>query len=265
MRVVHQSPIDYYLRLNDHEQHMNPSIGHTIQLSFEGLIHCVQCGRKTSKSYQQGFCYPCMMRLQECNLCTIRPECCLVEEGHCPKDDWAHAHCHQTHIIYLANSSGLKVGITRHNQVPTRWIDQGAIQALPIFEVDNRYRAGQVEVSLKPYVSDRTNWRRMLKGEAPPLDLIAEKKQLLDQAATALEPWTKKWGPDGLRPVDAHTLTFDYPDDYTLSTVRSLSFDKTPEIQGTLLGIKGQYLILDTGVLNIRKFGGYQIAIKTLN
>jgi hypothetical protein len=45
--------------------------------------------------------------------------------------------------------------------------------------------------------------------------------------------------------------------------VVSLNFDKTPVISGVLEGIKGQYLLLDVGVLNIRKFSSYNLTLST--
>src|SRR3990167_10787609 len=149
-----EDPIHYYFRIGEQEELVNAWVGKIIGLHPTGNIHCIQCGRKTNKSFQQGFCFPCFRRLQECDLCIIHPEKCIVESGRCPENDWAHAQCNQPHTIYLANASGLKVGITRDTQVPTRWIDQGAIQALPIFKTKNRYQAGQVEVTLKQFVSD---------------------------------------------------------------------------------------------------------------
>ena len=46
--------------------------------------------------------------------------------------------------------------------------------------------------------------------------------------------------------------------------VKSLNFDKQPIVEGVLQGIKGQYLMFDTGVLNIRKFGGYHVHLETM-
>src|SRR3990167_7480403 len=149
-----KTPIHYSIRFDHEEILLNAYLGKTITLVYAGHIYCIQCGRKTNKSFQQGYCFPCLRRLQECHLCIIYPEKCIVESGRCPENDWAHAQCNQPHTIYLANASGLKVGITRDTQVPTRWIDQGAIQALPIFKTKNRYQAGQVEVTLKQFVSD---------------------------------------------------------------------------------------------------------------
>lgn len=189
----------------------------------------------------------------------IHPERCLVETGKCDAANWAHTHCHQKQLVYLASSSGLKIGITQIKNNPTRWIDQGAAQALPIFQVNNRYQAGLIEVALKHYVADKTNWRKMLTDNIAHIDLNAEKKTLLTQAEKNLDVILKKYSDDIILLNDTKIYTFDYPVNEYPKKISSLSFDKTPQISGVLLGIKGQYLILDTGVLNIRKFGGYVV------
>jgi hypothetical protein len=165
-------------------------------------------------------------------------------------------------VVYLANSSGVKVGITRASQVPTRWIDQGAVEALPIARVASRRLSGLMEVALKEHVSDRTDWRRMLKGEPDPVDLKARRDALLSQCDEALSHLTDEH--DSAEPeliVDAECRAFRYPVlEYPLK-VTAINLDKTPQMEGTLLGIKGQYLILDAGVLNVRKYGGYEIEL----
>lgn len=260
MRAELHSPIDYFLRIGEEEVHLNPLIGSTIQLEFTGNIHCIQCGRETKKSFQQGYCFPCLRRLQECNLCIIHPERCQVEEGACPTDDWAHNQCHQSHFIYLANSSALKVGITRHTQIPTRWIDQGAAQALPIFRVTNRYRAGLVEVALKQFVSDKTNWRTMLKQMPDALDLVRERDALIETASSPLQKIVDAYSDDEIILLDDESVVeLNFPVEHYPTKIVSHSFDKSATVFGSLQGIKGQYLLLDTGVLNVRKFGGYEI------
>src|ERR1700722_1856418 len=144
MTTEWHTPVSYYLSLAEEQIPLNQFIGKKIQLNYLGKIYCIQCGRETKKSFQQGFCFPCYRRLLECNLCIIHPEKCRYYEGKCDPNDWAHAQCGQKQIVYLANSSGVKVGITRATQIPTRWIDQGATQGLPIFSVANRYQAGLI-------------------------------------------------------------------------------------------------------------------------
>jgi len=171
----------------------------------------------------------------------------------------------QAHYVYLANSSGIKVGITRQNQVPTRWIDQGASQALAILKVKHRRLSGLVEVALKKHVSDRTDWRRMLKGTPDYVDLKAKRDELLAATADELAVLREQFGTDAIIELDDTTAaTIDYPVSEYPAKVSSMNFDKTPEISATLMGVKGQYLIFDKGVLNIRKFGGYEIEMETV-
>ncbi|MCY1299553.1 hypothetical protein D9M70_490840 [compost metagenome] len=166
------------------------------------------------------------------------------------------------HVVYLANSSGVKVGITRASQVPTRWIDQGASQALPIMRVATRQQSGFVEDLLRSQVADRTNWRAMLKGEAPPLDLQSIRDELFDHCAEGLRALQDRFGLQAIQPVsDIQPIEISYPVDAYPTKVVSFDLDKTPVVEGTLRGIKGQYLILDTGVINLRKYTAYQLAI----
>ena len=259
MTVAHDHPVRYYFQ---EKVLLNDFLGKKITLHFTGNIACTHCHRKITKTFQQGYCYPCMQRILECNNCMIYPEKCLVETGACPTDDWAHEQCHQKHILYLANSSGLKVGITRIANMPSRWIDQGAIQALPIAETENRYQVGLLEMALRKVVADKTNWRVMLKNNVTPIDLVAEKKRILSLVTIEIKKLLTQY-PDAIRVLDTeNVLTFHYPVLQYPEKIVSLSFDKTPEITGKLLGIKAQYLILDCGVLNLRKFGGYEVFLK---
>ncbi|MDP1574055.1 MAG: DUF2797 domain-containing protein [Coxiellaceae bacterium] len=257
MAVSHQSTIQYHLNTIC----LNDFLDKKISLAFTGNIFCIQCNRKIKKSFQQGYCFPCMQKINECNNCMIHPEKCLVETGKCNATDWVHEHCHQTHLVYLANSSGLKVGITRTKNNPSRWIDQGAAQALPIFQTHNRYQAGIVEVAFKSFVADKTNWRVMLRENVVPIDLITLKKELLLQAEKTLEPILKKYLDEIIPISEDKIFTFNYPVLEYAAKINSLSFDKMPIVEGVLKGIKGQYLLLDGGVLNIRKFGGYEVAL----
>jgi hypothetical protein len=163
-------------------------------------------------------------------------------------------------VVYFANSSGLKVGITRGTQVPTRWIDQGAVQALPILGVQTRLQSGLVETMFKQHVADKTNWRAMLKGQVDVIDLYAARDRLLALCAADLETLQQRFGLQSIQLLsDAQAVAIDYPVLQHPDKVVSLDLDKTPQIEGRLLGIKGQYLLLDTGVLNMRKFGAYHV------
>src|SRR5690606_31557046 len=190
MKAQLDAPVQYAFRLGDEEVPVNPLIGKTLRLEYLGAIHCSHCGRRTKTSFSQGYCYPCMQKLAQCDICIMSPERCHFEAGTCREPSWGEQFCMTDHIVYLANSSGVKVGITRASQVPTRWIDQGATQALPILRVATRQQSGFVEDLLRSQVADKTNWRALLKGDAAPVDLIAIREQVLDACAggiTALQ------------------------------------------------------------------------------
>ncbi|GGO81051.1 hypothetical protein GCM10011348_19160 [Marinobacterium nitratireducens] len=253
----------YRLRCGDNELPMNDLLGSRIKLRYLGEINCVHCGRKTKKSFNQGYCYPCFTKLAECDSCIVSPEKCHFHLGTCRDPAWGEQYCFQSHIVYLANSSGLKVGITRGTQVPTRWIDQGAVQALPILRVDSRYQSGLVEHLFKAEVADKTNWRRMLKNDVDVLDLRAERDRLLDAIAGPLAEVEREFGLQAIQRIDAEEVRIEYPVLNFPLKVSSFNLDKQPEVEGELQGIKGQYLILDGGVINLRKFTAYQVEFST--
>ena len=262
MRSRLSQPVEYQLRLGEEEISLNPLLEKKISLQYSGLINCTNCGRKTKKSFNSGYCYPCFQRLAECDSCIIHPEKCHFDQGTCRDPAWGERFCLQDHIVYLANSSGLKVGITRGTQVPTRWIDQGATQALAIIRVRTRLQSGEVEVVFKQFVADKTNWRDMLKGQATPLDMHAEAKRLIDKCQSDLKELEDKFGFFAISVLNGvDVVSIDYPVVSYPEKVTSLNFDKTPIVEGTLLGIKGQYLILDSGVINMRRFAGYEVAL----
>ena len=254
-------PVQYVLPIGDELLAMNEHIGSGIRLNYQSEIHCVACGRKTKKSFGQGHCFPCFRSLASCDMCIMKPETCHYAEGTCREPAWGEENCFMPHYVYLANSSGIKVGITRGTQIPTRWIDQGAGQALPIFEVANRLQSGLLEVAIKQHVSDRTDWRKMLKADAEPLDLLSLRDELVDKCSSEIALIKSEQGEDAIQSLDESIVEIKYPVTAYPEKVKSLNFDKQAEIEGTLMGIKGQYLILDTGVLNIRKFSGYNIQV----
>lgn len=242
---------------------LQPLLGKPIRIFYSGLIHCKACGRKANKSYSQGHCYPCSQRLASCDLCIMKPETCHYDLGTCREPGWGQSHCMQPHYVYLANTSGLKVGITRHTQIPTRWIDQGATEALPIFKVATRYQSGLIEEACKAHVADRTDWRKMLKGAGKSLELYTLRDELLQKCNDHFNALKVRFGERNLQALpDAEVTHLHYPVEVYPQKVTSLSLDKTPLIEGTLLGVKGQYLIFDIGVLNIRKFTGYEVEVQ---
>jgi len=261
MSVQLDQPVRYQLRLNDEAIELNPLLGQHLSLRFTGRIACIHCHQAIKKTFNQGYCYACFTRLAQCDLCIMKPETCHYAHGTCREPDWAELFCFQHHIVYLANSSGIKVGITRHNQIPTRWIDQGAIQALPIFQTASRYLAGLIEVTLAQHVSDKTSWQQMLKKQPEPIDLLCERDRLLKLCEAELAQIAQQFTPDSLSLLNAQSVDISFPVQYYPNKIKSFNFDQQAEISGVLQGIKGQYLLLDTGVLNIRKFTGYELEL----
>jgi len=254
--------VQYSFRLGDTLVPVNPLIGKPLRLHYLGAIHCSHCGKRTKSSYSQGYCYPCMTKLAQCDMCIMAPERCHYDAGTCRDPSWGEQFCMTDHVVYLANSSGIKVGITRATQLPTRWLDQGASQALPILRVATRQQSGLVEDLLRSQVPDRTNWRALLKGDAALLDLPALRDQVLEACAEGLGQLQARFGLQAIQPLtDAEVVHMTYPVQAYPTKVVSFNLDKTPIVEGTLLGIKGQYLIFDTGVINIRKYTAYQLAV----
>jgi hypothetical protein len=263
MRSRLSQPVSYSARLGDNEIALNPLIDQQLKLVFSGSIYCIHCNRKTNKSFNQGYCYPCFQKLAQCDSCIIHPERCHFEQGTCREPAWGEKYCMQDHIVYLANSSGLKVGITRATQVPTRWIDQGATQALAIMRVRSRLQSGTLEMAFKQHVADKTNWRDMLKGKAAELDMAGERDRLLAACEEDVKELMARFGffaISVLKGIDA--VSIDYPVQAYPEKITSLNFDKEPVVSGTLKGIKGQYLIFDSGVINLRRFSGYEVELQ---
>tara|TARA_Y100001934_G_scaffold277130_1_gene375221 strand:- start:351 stop:1151 length:801 start_codon:yes stop_codon:yes gene_type:complete len=254
MRSEIGKPIKYWLPLGDEMVPMNGLIGAELCFNFDGLITCIICERKTKKSFSQGFCYPCMLNAPEASECIIKPELCEGHLGGGRDPKWEEQHHVQPHYVYLALSSAVKVGVTRDTQVPTRWIDQGASQAILLARTPNRYLAGTMEVFLKEYFTDRTNWRKMLKNEVlEDTSLVEVKQGLQDQIDSDFHEYISE---------DSEVTHLEYPVEVYPDKVKSVGFDKVPEIRGRLQGIKGQYLLLeDNRVLNIRKHTGYHLKL----
>lgn len=260
MRAEHQNPVTYYLPLGDFSTPLQPYLGNFIHLQYTGQIFCLACQKKTKTSFSQGYCFTCFKKLAACDMCILKPETCHFSQGTCREPEWAESHCNVPHIVYLANSSGVKVGITRETQIPTRWIDQGASQALPIFRVPTRHLSGLLEVILAEHVADKTNWQALLKGDSDPVDLEAIRNELWETCAEAIQALDTEQG-GVIEFLEEDVRSFVYPILQYPKKIAALNFDKTQDVSGSLLGIKGQYLILDTGVINIRKFTSYQVEL----
>ncbi|MFK7907923.1 MAG: DUF2797 domain-containing protein [Chitinophagales bacterium] len=254
MKVAWGETVAYQMVIGEDLVDMNALIGKEIKLTYAGGINCKVCGRKTKKSFAQGFCFPCFKNSPQNSPCIIRPELCEGHIGGGRDAEWEKEHHVKRHVVYLALSSGVKVGVTRGDQVPTRWIDQGATKAIHLAETPHRQLAGAIEVALKEHMSDKTNWQRMLKNQvAEGVDLLEEKQKAKALLSEDLQQYIS---------AKDDIFTFNYPvTDYPLK-VKSVGFDKLPEIEGKLKGIKGQYLIFsDNRVLNIRKHTSYWVEL----
>jgi len=247
------SPIKYKLILGEDEILVNDLLGKKIAFSFAGQINCVSCGRLTKKAFGQGFCYPCFANSPDNAECILRPELCEGHLGGGRDPEWEQKHHVQPHYVYLALSSGLKVGITRGTQIPTRWIDQGASSAIILAKVPYRRLSGEIEVALKEFYSDKTNWQRMLKNQVLDADLLTTKQEAKAHLPVELQQYVTE---------DEEIWNLEFPSLDTPQKVKSIRLEKQPELEGVLTGIKGQYLILDNlNVINIRNHAGYFIEL----
>ncbi|MGE5673220.1 MAG: DUF2797 domain-containing protein [Mycobacterium leprae] len=240
--------VQYHLQLDDEQIALNPFIGGYLRVAFEGEKRCIYCGRKSNKLFNGGYCYPCFQTLARNDICMVKPNLCHYET--CREPEWGDQHCMIPTYVYLAKSSDIKVGITRN--LPGRWLNQGAVEAIPIAVLPTRKMAGELELFLMQHLPDKTNWRKMLKGEVVDASLLEVRERVLGLI------------PDEYR---SHILTeevvrrFHYPVSAVPDKIASHDLDKGPA-EGTLLGLKGNYLIFDSGVLNLPKFTGYRISLQ---
>jgi hypothetical protein len=255
MTTEFTSPINYYLIFNDNFIHMNQLLNKTISISFV-KYECLNC-HLDKPIFRQGFCKSCFFDIPQAADWIMKPELSKAHLDEEERDlDYEKRVQLQPHIVYLANSSNVKVGVTRKTQVPTRWIDQGAHEALEIVEVPNRYLAGITEVALKSFVADKTNWRTMLKNDIQDEDLCAWRDKLIKDIPDEAKPYIIT----NHKETEINFPVLQYP-----KKPKSLNFGKTPFYEGVLKGIKGQYLIFeDDTVCNIRSNEGYVVKI-TIN
>lgn len=254
MQTEFGNPIQYYLVFENSFLNMNQVLNKELEINFEGY-QCLNCGKK-KKIYRQGFCYDCFYSSPAVGDWIMKPE---LSTAHLGIEDRDLAYEQQVqlqpHIVYLALSSEVKVGVTRKTQVPTRWIDQGASQAISIVEVPNRFLAGITEVALKNHYTDKTNWRKMVQNDLAHTDLVAEKLKLEKLIPVEVQEFYH------LEKNDVYQMHFpvlNYP-----KKVNSLNLDKEPNFKGKLVGIKGQYLIFEDGtVFNVRSFEGYVVRLE---
>jgi hypothetical protein len=243
--------VHYYLEVENDFLNMNQLLDRDFEISFEGY-QCLCCG-KEKKIFRQGFCYDCFYESAAVGDWIMNPE---LSKAHLDIEDRDLAYEKEVqlkpHIVYLALSSNVKVGVTRKTQVPTRWIDQGASKAIEIVEVPNRYLAGITEVALKDYVSDKTSWQKMLKNEILDANLIEEREKLKAYIPAEAQPYFL--GNNG-KVVEIEYPVLQYP-----KKIKTLNLEKTPHFTGKLKGVKGQYLIFeDQTVFNVRNNEGYRV------
>ena len=245
--------VNYHLPIENELIPMNELVGKNISLTFQNEIYCIECNQKTKRSFQ-GFCWNCFSTSPENAECILRPELCLAHEGRGRNPDWEKEHHLQEHFVYLALSSEIKVGVTRGTQVPTRWIDQGASYVIRLAKVPYRYLAGVIEVEMKKHFTDKTSWQKMLKNELLNVNL-AEAKQ---KAKNLLPENLKQYFSE-----DDSITQLNYPVVKYPAKVKSIDFEKQNILSGKLMGIKGQYLIMeDNSVLNVRKHNGYVVTVE---
>lgn len=231
---------------------MNELVGKKIVIEYQHQINCVVTGEKIKKAYGEGMSYDAYMNSPMAVESILRPELSRIHEGIALRDEeWERKHHLQPHYVYLSKTAGIKVGVTRDTQVPTRWIDQGAVEALIIAETPYRQAAGLIEVALKDYISDKTNWRKMLTNDLSPGELDEARDYLLENVPADLQEFLKYQEPV----QHIHYPVLEYP-----AKVKSMKLDSTPIIDKKLVGIKGQYLIFDdSSVINMRSHSGYLI------
>jgi hypothetical protein len=251
-KMTHKAdtPIQYFLNFNDQSYSLTPMVGHRVTIRYTGIITCVECGRKIKKTYNDGYCFPCARDLPENDICSVRPEKCQHDKGNEADREFYEKYCNIDHYVYLSQTSGVKVGITRHYNIPSRWIDQGAVKALIIAKVPRRLLSGQIEIALAKNISDKTNWRKMLLGKVEDIDFSTVREKMIRCIPRELSQYALH---------EEEVKSFIYPVQSVPLKITSHNLDKEGEFTEKLTGIKGQYLIFENRVINLRKYSGYHI------
>ena len=244
------TPIQYLLNLGEDSYPLTSKVGQIVNIKYTGKITCVECGRKIKKTYSDGYCFPCARDLPENDICSVRPEKCQHDKGNEADREFYKKYCNIDHYVYLSQTSGVKVGITRHYNIPSRWIDQGAIKALIIAKVPRRILSGQIEIVLAKKISDKTNWRKMLLGKIEDVDFSTVREKMIRCIPKELRQYA-------LDEEEIHSFT--YPVQSVPLKISSHNLDKEGEFTEKLTGIKGQYLIFENRVINLRKYSGYHM------
>ncbi len=254
MLTEYNNPIDYYLEMNNGFIHLNDLLDKELSINFK-KYECLNC-KSEEPIFRQGFCKSCFFEMPQAGEWIMKPELSTAHLGIEDRDLAYEERVQlQPHIVYLSLSSEVKVGVTRKTQVPERWIDQGAVKAIEIVEVPNRYLAGITEVALKDFYADKTNWQKMLKNEIPQVDLVAEKKKIKTLLPSEVQDYFLE---NGTKDYTINFPVLKYP-----LKVNSLNLTKTPNFNGKLVGVKGQYLIFeDNTVFNVRNYEGFVVDIQ---
>lgn len=253
MPTLNINPVQYFLTLGNEKILVNDFLDKTISLRFTGRIICTVCGKKTNKSFGEGFCYNCFMNSPENAECIIRPELCRAHLNEGRDVEWEIRNHMQPHFVYMAITADVKVGVTRDSQIPTRWIDQGAAAATIIAQTPYRQLAGAIEVTLKEFFSDKTHWTKMLSNAPSTKSIIEERDRAISLLPDELKQYTIK---------DSEIVSIQYPVLKWPDKVKSIGFEKEALIHKKLTGIRGQYLMFDDNtVLNVRKHSGFEIEL----
>ncbi len=251
LAIEPDDPARYTLRLGDAQLPLNPLLDRGLSLSFTGRMFCTACAEPTSRAYGGGYCYDCFTILARADLCMVSPDRCHHHLGTCREPDWGTSFCMQPHVVYLANTAGAKVGLTRADRAIGRWLDQGAVQGLVICAAATRREAGLIEATIARQVSDRADWRKLVAADAPPLDLLALAAQLREQVMLPCGAWVEEGSVETLRyPV----LRYGLVEQVQLQG-RSAPFTSR------LLGCKGSYLLFEHGAFNVAAHAGYEVAV----
>jgi len=255
LELTHQvyQPIQYSLQIGEEKVSLNEAIGRNVKIAFKNEIHCIHCGRKIKKTYNNGSCYPCFIKLPQNDLCIVKPSLCHYAEGTCRDPEFGDHQCNIPHYVYLALSSDVKIGLTRTPNAMKRWVDQGAVQSIPIAELPTRKMAGDLELFLTQHLPDKTNWRKMLKGDIEEKDILQIREEVRNLIPEEYQQYL----------LDIEEINeFIYPIQEKVTNITSVNLDKQPIFEGKLIGMKGQYLLFDAGVLNVKKYAGYHIEIE---
>jgi len=248
-----EKPIYYQLPIGKDIININDLLNMKVTIKYNGEIKCIACDKKIYKTYMQGYCYPCFISLPQTSECVFKPHLCKAHEGEARDMKWAQKNCLDTTYVYLSLTSNVKVGVTRHANIPSRWVDQGAHYAIKLAKTPNRYLAGMIEVELSKYISDRTKWRQMIQGKYDMINLLELKSELLSKIPKEYQEYIIN---------EDELVKLEYPMMNIPEKIKSFNLDKNPELSGVLTGIKGQYIVIDNEfVLNVRKYTGYFISI----